>query len=93
MLHNLQQARPEIVSGKDGGGSKLGPKTTYEDSVVAEYVWVDADGVQRSKTKTLERRPRVAEDLGVWNFDGSSTGQASGENSDVLFLLKSEIVL
>ena len=32
----------------------LGPKTSYSGCVVAEYVWIDAFGVPRSKTKTLE---------------------------------------
>ena len=43
-------------SGKDEGGRGLGPKGNYADCVVAEYVWADAHGVPRSKTKTLTKR-------------------------------------
>lgn len=71
------------VYGKDEGGKGLGPKTNYSDCCVAEYVWLDAHGKTRSKTKTLSKRPVSVDDLPVWNFDGSSTDQAKGKNSDV----------
>ena len=51
--------------------------------VLAEYIWIDADGGMRSKTKTLDKKPSSVEDLPEWNFDGSSTGQAPGHDSDV----------
>jgi len=37
----------------------------------------------RCKTKTVDHEPSEPADLPVWNFDGSSTGQATGVNSDV----------
>lgn len=37
----------------------------------------------RSKTKTLFSYPSYPEQLPIWNFDGSSTGQAVGHDSDV----------
>lgn len=57
--------------------------------IKAEYIWMD--GTQptkklRSKTKILEKASwldRKAE-FPRWGFDGSSTGQASGEKSDCL---------
>lgn len=57
--------------------------------VMAEYVWMGASGTSggldmRCKTKTLPRKPASIADLPVWNYDGSSTGQAPGENSEVL---------
>lgn len=52
--------------------------------VLAEYVWVDADLECRSKCKTLTEYPKTIEELPIWNFDGSSTGQAPGDNSDIL---------
>merc|ERR1719284_2347496 len=38
----------------------------------------------RSKTKTLTCAPVTCADLPVWNYDGSSTEQAEGHNSEVL---------
>ena len=32
---------------------------------------------------TLDSEPLTIDDLPWWNFDGSSTGQAHGQNSDV----------
>lgn len=37
----------------------------------------------RCKTKTVDFVPKTAEELPIWNFDGSSTGQSEGHNSDV----------
>jgi glutamine synthetase len=55
-----------------------------DDKVQATYVWIDGTGENlRCKTKTINFVPSRAEDLPVWNFDGSSTGQAEGSNSDV----------
>ncbi|CAN8103605.1 unnamed protein product [Discula destructiva] len=53
--------------------------------IMAEYVWIDAEGGTRSKSRTLDAKPEGYKpaDLPTWNFDGSSTGQAPGENSDV----------
>merc|ERR1712039_981828 len=34
--------------------------------------------------KTLDKKPDSVADLPVWNFDGSSTGQAPGDDSEVL---------
>ena len=54
----------------------------------AEYIWLD--GTQptqalRSKARVVRVReePR-AYDFPVWGFDGSSTGQAAGDDSDCL---------
>jgi glutamine synthetase len=53
--------------------------------IMAEYVWIDADGGTRSKSRTLDAKDvaYTPENLPVWNFDGSSTGQAAGHDSDV----------
>merc|ERR1712036_152428 len=44
---------------------------------------IDGSNGLRNKTKTLSKAPKNVEDLPEWNFDGSSTGQAPGDNSDV----------
>jgi len=55
------------------------------DKVLAEYVWVDAKGECRSKTRTLaSARAGSVESLPRWNFDGSSTDQAPGDDSEVI---------
>ena len=56
-----------------------------EDSILAEYVWVDAKGETRSKTRTLPAAKGESVDkLPKWNFDGSSTDQAPGDDSEVI---------
>lgn len=54
-------------------------------NIMAEYIWIDSEGGTRSKSRTLKEKEGgyKPEDLPTWNFDGSSTGQAPGENSDV----------
>jgi glutamine synthetase len=53
-----------------------------------EYIWLDGyDPVPNLRSKTKIESFTVAptlEDLPIWNFDGSSTQQAEGSNSDCL---------
>jgi len=51
----------------------------------AEYVWIDAYGNTRSKTRTLSKpAAKNPSELPEWNYDGSSTGQAPGHDSEVI---------
>jgi len=54
--------------------------------VQAEYIWIDGLNELRSKTKTLEHVPKSVDDLPEWNFDGSSTEQAPGHDSDIILI-------
>lgn len=48
----------------------------------AMYIWIDSYNELRCKTRTLDKVPTSYTELPQWNFDGSSTAQATGENSD-----------
>jgi glutamine synthetase len=53
--------------------------------LLAEYVWIGGTGRDiRCKTKVLDSKPESVDDLPVWNYDGSSTAQAPGHDSEVL---------
>ena len=47
-----------------------------------EYVWIDGNETLRSKNRILHEKPDLLL-LPMWNFDGSSTNQATGSVSDI----------
>ena len=52
-----------------------------------EYIWVDGSeptSQLRSKTKVVEKFGNTISDCPEWGFDGSSTNQAPGDNSDCI---------
>ena len=55
-----------------------------DGKIRAEYIWIDAEGKTRSKTRTLPPSKTTISSLPLWNFDGSSTGQAPGDDSEVI---------
>lgn len=51
---------------------------------IAEYVWIDGYNKTRAKARFFTEVPKTISDLPDWNYDGSSTGQAPGANSEVI---------
>lgn len=49
----------------------------------AEYVWIGGEGELRSKTRVLDDSTDIR-NLPEWNYDGSSTKQAEGHDSEVI---------
>ncbi|KAM7251131.1 hypothetical protein ACFE04_023014 [Oxalis oulophora] len=55
------------------------------DKIIAEYIWIGGSGMDiRSKARTLPKPVSDPSELPKWNYDGSSTGQASGDDSEVI---------
>lgn len=57
--------------------------------VIAEYIWIGGNDELRSKTKVLPKTSFKYEENNIealpdWNYDGSSTEQATGDNSEVI---------
>jgi glutamine synthetase len=55
---------------------------------LVEYVWIDGAGGLRSKSRCISSSSVRDENIAIpeWSFDGSSTGQATGKDSEVLLL-------
>jgi glutamine synthetase len=62
------------------------PLRKHQRRQVAEYIWQDADGNFRSKTKLFPECvwEETMESTPMWHFDGSSTGQATTEDSEIV---------
>ena len=56
----------------------------YSDITLVEYIWLDVNGIPRSKSRVLPAHvDPLPENFPEWNFDGSSTGQAETLDSEV----------
>ena len=51
---------------------------------IVEYVWIGGNNKLRSKTKVIYDEIYSIENIPDWNFDGSSTNQASGLDSEII---------
>ena len=53
--------------------------------IIAEYIWIGGSGLDiRSKARVLNTTQITnISQLPLWNYDGSSTNQASGEDSEI----------
>ena len=59
--------------------------------MILEYIWLDSKNNFRSKIKVINEKDSLptlyhsaVEDFPVWNYDGSSTGQAKGDDTEVI---------
>lgn len=58
--------------------------------IIAEYVWIGGSGQDlRSKSRTLSKSVADPSELPKWNYDGSSTFQAPGDDSEVMLIPRS----
>lgn len=57
--------------------------TVYFQNRRYVYIWTDADGKFRSKVKNCIAMPDEPDIPPRWNYDGSSTGQATTEESEI----------
>ena len=51
---------------------------------ILEYIWLDSNHNCRSKTKVVNLESLTLDSCPKWNYDGSSTGQATTENSEII---------
>nr|AHJ10960.1 cytosolic glutamine synthetase 1 isoform 2 [Lemna minor] len=59
--------------------------TETTEKIIAEYIWIGGSGLDmRSKARTISKPVSDPKELPKWNYDGSSTGQAPGEDSEVI---------
>lgn len=51
---------------------------------ILEYIWLDSEQKCRSKTKVLYNNINNISEIPKWNYDGSSTGQATTGDSEII---------
>jgi glutamine synthetase len=66
------------------GKTYLPINTVPENVTFAEYIWIDGSGENvRGKTKVIEGKVKSLDQLDWWTYDGSSTNQATTEESEI----------
>lgn len=55
-------------------------------TLICEYIWLDSNNNFRSKTKIINIEMDKQYQFPKWNYDGSSTGQAEGSDSEILLI-------
>lgn len=55
-----------------------------DKATFVEYVWIGGNNELRCKTKVMDKMVNSLKDLSNWNYDGSSTAQANGDDSEVI---------
>ncbi|CAM6124304.1 unnamed protein product [Calypogeia fissa] len=91
-FHQKNELRSVLTTSSLGSRREAGAITAgYAQK--AEYIWMDGlegqKGIKfnemRAKTKVMQKPlPAGSIDFPEWSFDGSSTGQAAGNNSDCI---------
>lgn len=56
---------------------------TISPCKLIDYVWIGGNNELRSKTRVIYNEICCLDDIPVWNYDGSSTLQATGSSSEV----------
>jgi len=51
-----------------------------------DYVWIGGNNELRSKTKVVDKEVTDIKEVSIWNYDGSSTAQAVGTDSEVMII-------
>ena len=62
---------------------------SLEYVTILEYLWIDGNGELRSKTRVLNNTVGIynLESIPIWNYDGSSTSQASSDGNTEVILV------
>ena len=53
------------------------------ERIILEYIWLDGKNKFRSKIRVINSVITSIKDIPIWNYDGSSTYQASSEDSEI----------
>ena len=51
-----------------------------------DYVWIGGNNELRSKTRVVDKEVTDITEVSIWNYDGSSTAQAVGTDSEVMII-------